>query len=752
MSNGDKTSEFLHKLLKWLIFASVLVPLIIFKNYVSPFHFGKVIIFRSLVEIMLAVYLLLIWRNKTYFPKFSKITWSFLAFALAFSITTATSIIPYASFWGTLERMGGLFTFWHYFIFFIILTSIFRTEKEWLSLLNVVVGVGILSAFYGFLQKTDAEFIVGSGGRSRIFGTIGNAALFGGYQLFIFFISVMLYFRPSANLNEKMLYVAGALFTGLAVLMTAVRGSILALGVGILVFALVYTAAYRSKKGKKALLGLVGLLIAFIAFALMFKNTDFVQDSGYLRRITDFSLTNYTVQTRFWAWEAGFKGWSEDIRRITLGWGPENFNIPFSKYFNPKFYQGIGSETLFDRAHNQFVEVLVTMGLLGFLAYLSIYFYAFKAAWQKIKESNHKHYGVGLIAILVAYMIHNFFIFDTSANFYIFFTVLGFIFFLQKGEAKPVLKDAKKAAGFNRNIWGVSAFALVVLVILSIYKFNILPARANYATTRAIIMSWDGNFVGAVEKYKEALSYNVPGKYEFRNRYAQYVLEYTTGRENTPETIDALQFGIEELEKNVNENEPDYLPLLYLSRLYIHLGKGGANPEYNDIALTYSTKAKDLAPDFVRTYYELGQAYLNKKDYDKAIENFKHAAELNPDVGLSYWYWGVVEIERGNEDEGLAIIEKAINSGSYTPIESDINKLITLYVRRQEFAKIEPLLITLTTQVAPQNPQYHASLATLYAQFGRIPDAVKAAKEAARLDPTFEPDARAFVQQIGGTW
>ena len=39
--------------------------------------------------------------------------------------------------------------------------------------------------------------------------------------------------------------------------------------------------------------------------------------------------------------------------------------------------------------------------------------------------------------------------------------------------------------------------------------------------------------------------------------------------------------------------------------------------------------------------------------------HFKKAVELNPEVGMSHWYYGVVEIEKGNVEFGLDIIEKA---------------------------------------------------------------------------------------------
>ena len=295
------------KILKYCVYAAALIPLVIFSQYISPFHFGKVVLFRSLVEIMFALYLILVLQDRSYLPRRDKFFWAFLVFTLAYTLTTFTSINIYQSFWGTLERMGGAFSFWHYFIFYIILTSVLRTKEEWMTFLKIIVGVGVLSSFYGFGQRTDSTFFIGGGGRERIFGTIGNAALFAGYQILNVFLALVLGLSATKKMERNFLLISSAI-SGLAVLMTAVRGSLLGLGVGILTFAGLYFFQTRSRPARKMFLGLVVLAILFFGFALLFKNTSFVKDSPYLRRITNFSASNYTVQTRFWAWQAGLKG------------------------------------------------------------------------------------------------------------------------------------------------------------------------------------------------------------------------------------------------------------------------------------------------------------------------------------------------------------------------------------------------------------------------------------------------------------
>ena len=325
MTNTSK----LARTIKWLIYASAFIPLVIFSQFLSPFHFGKIIIFRAIVEIMMVLYILLMWREPFYRPKSNPVLWSFLAFALAFSFTTAVSVDVYQSFWGTLERMGGLFTFWHYFAFYLVLISVFRTREDWYRFLRIMVGVGILSALYGYGQRTNLSFILGSGGRERIFGTIGNPALFAGYQIVVAFLSLTLFMMSDKRRgNDRLLFGGGFIIMAIAVLMTAVRGSILGFGVGLLLFAYWYMVRSGLVIAKKIFRWLVIAACLFVLFSFGLRNTSVVQNSGYLKRVTDFSLKSQTVQTRFWAWQAGIKGWIETPKTVLFGWGPDNFNTP----------------------------------------------------------------------------------------------------------------------------------------------------------------------------------------------------------------------------------------------------------------------------------------------------------------------------------------------------------------------------------------------------------------------------------------
>ena len=52
----------MENIIKYGIYLSALIPLVIFSEFISPFHFGKIVVFRSLGEILAVFYVVLLIR------------------------------------------------------------------------------------------------------------------------------------------------------------------------------------------------------------------------------------------------------------------------------------------------------------------------------------------------------------------------------------------------------------------------------------------------------------------------------------------------------------------------------------------------------------------------------------------------------------------------------------------------------------------------------------------------------------------
>ncbi len=78
-----------------------------------------------------------------------------------------------------------------------------------------------------------------------------------------------------------------------------------------------------------------------------------------LRRIaaTDFEGVD---ASRTIQWDAAIAGFRD---RPILGYGPDNHHLVWSAHFDPRS-EKLGAE-VFDRTHNQFLEILATIGIVG---------------------------------------------------------------------------------------------------------------------------------------------------------------------------------------------------------------------------------------------------------------------------------------------------------------------------------------------------------------------------------------------------
>ncbi|MBD3282650.1 MAG: tetratricopeptide repeat protein [Candidatus Portnoybacteria bacterium] len=742
MTNSDT----LTKILKWGIYISLFLPLVIFSQYLSPFHFGKVILFRSIVEIMAIFYILLILINKKYRPKWTLILISFSIFTALYIFSGVVGNNFYRSFWGSLERMGGIFSFIHYWIYFIILTSIIKSKEDWHKVLKLSVFVGFLSILFGYGQKLRlGDFFVGWQHGERVIGTIGNPALFAGYLLFILYLSLFFLLKKETPANQKGFFAVVFILGIPIILMTAVRGSILALFGSLFLLALFYVITSKNKKLKISLAAILVLFIIFTSLIFINKNKPWVENTDWLRRITTISIESSTAQTRLWSWDSAIRGWKD---KPVFGWGPENFSVLHMKYFHAGHFTHIGSETIWDRAHNTLINTLATMGIVGLLSYLfllfSIFYFLIKEF--KLKRISKATFGV-FSAMLIAYIFHNLFIFDTFANYFLFFITMGYINFI--GGTRYYSKKEEPEQNKVPSI--LLILILLAGAILLIYQLNIKPAKANYACTRAILIGRSGQVEKALNKYDEALKYNTKqGAYEIRHKLAKFAIEVAEDSKRRDKTINyapVLNYAIDQVENNIKDYPDDTIPHLYIGRMYILMG---------DLEKEAYTKAKQHIREAVeinktnpRIWYELGQAQLSAGEEEGSYQSFKTALELNPKVATSWWFTGIAAYQANHYQEALEYIEKARELGysEYKNNIVDIMRMVKIYEKNEKYYQVVQGY-ELAVNEQPSNPQLYASLAAAYAKIGDYQKAIMAAQKAAEIDPSFQEEAQKFINII----
>ena len=134
------------------LFAIPFVPLIVSSSLFFPFITGKAFVFRILVEIIFGCFLILAVRDESYRPKFSWIFVALLGFLVVLGVADFFGENSFKAFWSNFERMEGFITLLHLGAYFMILSSVLKTEELWNKLLATSLGASAIMAIYSFFQ------------------------------------------------------------------------------------------------------------------------------------------------------------------------------------------------------------------------------------------------------------------------------------------------------------------------------------------------------------------------------------------------------------------------------------------------------------------------------------------------------------------------------------------------------------------------------------------------------------------------
>ncbi len=671
------------KAVKFFIYLTFFVPLLVLPtSFIFPFIVPKILVFRSLVELMIASYILLLFINWQEFrPKFSWLSLAVGAFFISFAISTFTGVDWYHSFWDNHERMLGLFTIFHYVAYYFICSSVLKTWDDWRKALNVFLVAGSIVMSIGLIQVLNPNLLLNQGS-SRVIATLGNAIYVGGYGLFLIFVSFLLFIKES-NKIWKWAYVLMGLLAFGGMIFSGTRGSILGLVVGAGFAVLGYIIVLRDfPKTRRVLSGLVVLGIVLIALLYNFRESAFVQKIPAVNRAILTSFTVIKASPRWLAWESAVESWKE---KPVFGWGPNNFFYAFNKYYQPKSLQFGYGETWFDNAHNVIVNTLAVQGLVGLTLYLIIFITAITVlVVARRKNVLDIHITVLGMAFLVSHLIQNVTVFEnpTSYLYFMFWLAMVTSFSLKKEIIlNPDVKNTNQNVSLNKPVGSGSLLISALLVFAVIFVFNIQPARANMKALEALkYLSSPQPEVG-IELMKSAISFNSPHIDDIRgdlSRTAAQVLSNQSSVKLSKEkSLELFNISIEALKENVSLHPYDirnYLTLSQLSQIgYILTNDTKYITDYGnylDEALVYSPKRQQIIYNITNFYLQTGRVDDGLKLLEKTLTD-------GPEVAETYWrlayvYKLVGKIDKAKEAIDLAKKNNIIFDSSQQEIISQI--------------------------------------------------------------------------------
>ncbi len=711
------------------LFLLLLTPLIVSRDLFFPFITGKAFFFRLIIEVLLGLWLFLAWREPAYRPRKSWITLAIVGLVLISTLATIFGENPYRSFWSNFERMDGLVNYLHLLAYFLIMSSVLRSERIWHWFFHASIGVSLIVAGYSFMQL--AEKIPISQG--RLDATMGNAIYLAVYMLFHFFLTLFLLFK---NYHQKWLVWVYSLVAAVQLYIlyrTATRGAIVGLVAGLLVTCavLLFTRWSDQKIRRNSLAGLIALVV-IVGGVFLARETSFVQDSPVLSRFASISATEGTTESRLTIWQMSLQGFTE---RPVLGWGPENYNLVFNKYYEPKLWR---QEQWFDRSHNIFLDWLIDAGALGLLAYLSIFVFALYYLWRE-KQNKFDIVTKSLFTgLLVAYLVNNIFAFDNLTSYLLFFSFLAYLHF-HTLPAQSESKVFKPLTEGDKILQGIIIAVLVGAVSVGGYYLTIKPLTVSAKLITALGQAPNGSNLDEVAKMKLELFKQITDAKTFGSREA---VEQLVGQAGGITSSAQVSNQVKQLVANttVLQMQAEIAKAPQDAKLHLMLGATLSNFGQKELAIASLLKALELSPKKQTMMFQLAGVYLEGKDFKKALEVAEQAFRLDENFSEARKFYALVLIYSGNQKSAEQILAGGVD------LDLD-DRFINAYVSAQRYDLVLKLWQN-KVKSEPANAQNRFSLAAAYLQSGQRNLAIQELQSAGEIDPKLKASVDHLISEI----
>lgn len=755
----------------------------------TPTDWGKIIIFRITLAILIFLFLFQILFKKICFPDIkekiksvSLLFWLLISLFGIYLLSTIFSVDPHFSLLGDPNRNGGFINFTFYIIF-AILTFLIIKKKDWQKILDFTIFIGIIVSIvaifqqFGIFSKYLIPFTV------RPISTIGNAILLSLFLLLLTFISFTFGIKTKNRLKKFFYFFSCLLFLSVSIFLVQTRGALIGLAIGFIWF--IFTHPNKNLNRKKIYLAIILLVLVFCAYFL--KN---YMDSHlylYQKMPTIISSTLDRVLSIFEgrkATEARFSTWTVAWRSLgdkpILGYGPENFMVAFNKHYDPSLpiigptKGGDAIIEWWDRAHNFLLDISIATGIPALIIYLSFFGILF---WQlqKVKKRNPEEALIsnGLQATFIGYLLALFFTFDCVSTYLISFLLIGyslhFISFSSslnkpiETQTQPLNEKGEKIISYLCRYRMPLILILFALLIFFIINYNLKPLYLNKEVNLAVFFQKNGNCEKALEivnKISPQIKNSIIDNY-FDQKLAGVI--YNCLKEEETKDEDLMKQGTEFLKETV-DNHPFYLQNWILIGEYIEFLIEEKNKLTGNVFSPteemeqlksevdyYFEEANILSPKRQVIFRDWAKNDIITGEYEKAKEKIQTCIDLNPYYNSCTWLMALTYGYSGNLEKFKYFSNLAKETGYLTESEESLKQLVNMYIKIDSYeglAEVYPKLIQVTED-KNKKAQLYASLAATYKELGQIEKARETALKILELFPGEKPSVDEFLRSLG---
>jgi len=352
-----------------------------------------------------------------------------LILVASYLVSTALSLVPRISFFGSYVRLQGTFTFLSYILIFGAILTHLRTRSQIDRLLHAVIITSLPIAIYGIIQNAGLDPLPWGGDVvERVAANMGNSIFVAAYLIMAVFLTLERLLNSLVELLKSEgsgfgdairagAYLFVLIVQLIAIVYTQSRGPQLGLAAGLYVFLLLgllllarwgasqergpAPLRWLSTHVRGAWSAVIGLTIAGLVFLVVLNIPGgplkgVCQVRYVSRTCTLFSLSEGTNAVRALIWEGVIDMMSPhtplqtpdgqpdafNVLRPLVGYGPESLWVAFNRFYPPELGRFEARNASPDRSHNETFDALARGGLIQFAAeiflFASVFYYALR--------------------------------------------------------------------------------------------------------------------------------------------------------------------------------------------------------------------------------------------------------------------------------------------------------------------------------------------------------------------------------------
>ncbi len=663
----------------WLIAVAV-VPLFNLNGLV--YDEPRSALFRALVLVMLALHLIARLQSNSHTSLlasarrganvFLRNTWPLFLVAASLILSTLTSISPVDSVWGSFFRGQGVYLALLQIIWVILIVTYLRSPAQRRRLLLAIVIGGTLTAITAIVEP----FVFGENWLTwRPGGTQGNPIFLSGYLIMVLPFMLAALVEPWARKKiARTSLIVAVIFQLAALVLAQSRGPLLGAVAGGLLFAgLLLWQRHRRLLIAGALIGLIGLSVLTIGLNLPGGISSSLSSLPVINRLNFAQdAQTGTGRVRLILWQAVGRvitTWPSVVPagdvwhflRPVLGYGLDTAAIVYMQVYPPELGHIEDPSSMWDRAHNEGLDVLTMQGGLGLLAYGVLGLVCARRGLQQWRASESLAQRAWIAAPLAALAAH-----VVEVQFAFTLTTTGMLAWLCVAlllTRPPALDDGRQGdaqlSDQQQRIKLLVSVAGAIVIIIVALRVDVASIWANALAGEARALDQNQAWQKSIDRYDQAIEL-IP----WQAAYQQFRGEafYNLARA-LPADQPELRVKLLEAAERALATARRWLPL----DLEVNSNSGVLYAFWSDIdparlplAETYYRRAFALAPTAAALRDDLGHVYHNHGRYPEALDQYAAALKIDPKFSAAYFDSGLAYQALGQRVEARQAFQAAL--------------------------------------------------------------------------------------------